>query len=288
MMWVSRGAMPSGATMMRATPIAAHAKRSARAGASTSMHASPVYSNSRMNSSVVIYKLLYGRGKNLERRFHGNATKVKDRFAFAALNAQCCHIGNIDVASEMLRLAMPPAVTFELHGHMPNLELNLQHLMHVGEHTILIGVGSDHRMRGECELARGQAPYVEIVHFGGALNREEILAQLIEVDVRGHRLHQDVDAFADETPGAVEHQRADEKAHDRVGGRPSGEINYRAGNEHAAHANQIGNRMDEDRAHRHAGTATLAARVVRHPGGENIYHEADDGDAHHRQRGNRF
>ncbi len=72
--------------------------------------------------------------------------------------------------------------------------------MHVGKHAILVGVRRDHRVRRERKLARGQAPYVEIVNLGGSLNGEEILAQLIEIDIRRHRLHQDVDTFPNQAP----------------------------------------------------------------------------------------
>src|ERR1700676_211978 len=72
--------------------------------------------------------------------------------------------------SEVFRLAMAPAVAFELHRHVTNFEFDLQHLMHVGKHTILIRAGRNYRMCGERELARGQAPYVKSVDLGRAMD----------------------------------------------------------------------------------------------------------------------
>ena len=72
--------------------------------------------------------------------------------------------------------------------------------MHVREDAILIDLGGDHRMRRKRELAAGKAPYVKIVHFLGAVHREQVASELVEIDRRRDRLHQDVHALADQAP----------------------------------------------------------------------------------------
>ena len=77
--------------------------------------------------------------------------------------------------------------------------------------------------------------------------------------MRGHRFHQNVDAFAHQAPGAVEHQRADQKAHQRVGLTPSEEVYQPARQHHAEGADQIGDDVNEYRAYRDPGRPSSPA-----------------------------
>ena len=52
----------------------------------------------------------------------------------------------------MFRLAMTPAVALELNRHVADFEFRFQHLMHIREHAILVGIRRDYRMRREREL----------------------------------------------------------------------------------------------------------------------------------------
>ena len=59
-------------------------------------------------------------------------------------NGLICFHQKID--SEMFGLVLAPIVAFELQGQMVDVELALQQMAHLGEHSIAIGVGRDHRM----------------------------------------------------------------------------------------------------------------------------------------------
>ena len=58
-----------------------------------------------------------------------------------------CLIGFHQVDSEVFGLVLAPIITFELQRQMMDVELALQQMAHLGEHSIAIGIGRDHRMR---------------------------------------------------------------------------------------------------------------------------------------------
>ena len=47
----------------------------------------------------------------------------------------------------MFGLVRAPIVTFELQRQMVDVELALQQMAHLGQHSIAVGIGRDHCMR---------------------------------------------------------------------------------------------------------------------------------------------
>ena len=58
-----------------------------------------------------------------------------------------CLVGFHQIDSEVFWLVRAPIVTFELQREMVDVEFALQQMTHLGQHSIAVGVGRDHRMR---------------------------------------------------------------------------------------------------------------------------------------------
>src|SRR5215468_6105866 len=73
---------------------------------------------------------------------------------------------------EVTRFPLAAIVTFELNGHVMDVEFPLQQWRHHRKYLVMIDRVGHHAMGRERNLASGQTPYVKVVHFFGSIHRE--------------------------------------------------------------------------------------------------------------------
>ena len=56
-----------------------------------------------------------------------------------------------------------------------------------------VGAGADHHVRGGDLHLRRERPHVQVVHVDDARQREQLVADLVEIDVLGRDLEQHAD-----------------------------------------------------------------------------------------------
>ena len=149
-----------------------------------------------------------------------------------------------------------------LDGRVRDVVLQQEHARLV-EHGMRIGALRDHHVcAGHFHLGR-ERPHVEVVHVDDAGDRREVVADAVQLHVRGRDLEQHAQRARGQAPRTREDPDADRDRDDRVDGFPPGDLDHQRGHDHADRTHHVGQGLHERaahgeavRAHRRAGGGT--------------------------------
>ena len=121
------------------------------------------------------------------------------------------------------------------------------------------------------------------MHLAHVLQRGQRRRDGLRIDATGHRVEREVDALAEQPPGARDDRGCDRDAHDRIDPGCSGDRDRDARDHDPQRHRRVGRHVEEGPA-----DVGIVVTAEEEQGGERVYHLADRGHRDHRRAGDRL
>ena len=144
--------------------------------------------------------------------------------------------------------------------------------------ALLEALVGDRDVRGQHRHAAGDRPGVQVVHVDDAGHATEVLAHVLEIQVRRRRLEQHVDRLAQQPPRPRQDQDGDQQRGERVRAQEAGGHDDQCGDDDEHRAEQVAEHLEVGAPH----VQRLLAPVHQQQQRDGVGDQADGGEPEHR------